>query len=187
MPPTTSPHNCQVQAWISRCDKPLLQSASGPLAGLRFAVKDNMDVAGLPTTAACPAFSHTAATHAVVVHKLLDAGASLLGKTNLDQFACGLNGTRSPAQSVDCASIFARTVAVAASVLQASMGYDPLDPYSRKLSLATQAWAGNFRFGVPSALEFFGDTAAQAAFAQAVQRLVAMGGTPVSIDSNRRA
>jgi allophanate hydrolase len=71
-------------------------SEAGPLCGLKFAVKDNIDVAGWPTTAACPAFAYTAPAHATVVHKLLDAGASLLGKTNLDQFACGLNGTRSP-------------------------------------------------------------------------------------------
>jgi allophanate hydrolase len=66
------------------------------LAGLSFAAKDNIDVAGVPTTAACPAFAYTPMAHAAVVQKLLDAGAQLLGKTNLDQFACGLNGTRSP-------------------------------------------------------------------------------------------
>jgi allophanate hydrolase len=67
-----------------------------PLFGVPFAVKDNIDVAGLPTTAACPAWAHTAPAHATVVQKLLDAGAVLLGKTNLDQFATGLVGTRSP-------------------------------------------------------------------------------------------
>jgi allophanate hydrolase len=50
----------------------------------------------VPTTAGCPAFAYTPSQHATVVQKLLDAGASVLGKTNLDQFACGLNGTRSP-------------------------------------------------------------------------------------------
>ena len=84
------------QAWISRFDTPLTTRKEGALAGLRFAVKDNIDALGLPTTAACPAFSHAVSAHASVVHRLLDAGASLLGKTNLDQFACGLNGTRSP-------------------------------------------------------------------------------------------
>lgn len=84
------------QAWISRFDTPLPGRPGGPLAGLTFAVKDNIDALGLPTTAACPAFSHTPAAHATVVQRLLDAGASLVGKTNLDQFACGLNGTRSP-------------------------------------------------------------------------------------------
>ncbi len=67
-----------------------------PLWGLTFAVKDNIDVAGLPTTAACPAYAHTPQTHAPVVQRLLDAGALLLGKTNLDQFATGLVGVRSP-------------------------------------------------------------------------------------------
>ncbi|MDQ0572947.1 allophanate hydrolase [Variovorax paradoxus] len=84
-------------AWIARFAQPLAGAAGGgPLAGLRFAVKDNIDVAGVPTTAGCPAFDRRPAEHAAVVRKLLDAGASLLGKTNLDQFACGLNGTRSP-------------------------------------------------------------------------------------------
>jgi allophanate hydrolase len=67
-----------------------------PLFGVPFAVKDNIDVAGLPTTAACPAFAHTAAASATVVSRLLAAGAVLIGKTNLDQFATGLVGTRSP-------------------------------------------------------------------------------------------
>ena len=84
------------QAWISRCEPALVTHSAGALAGLAFAVKDNMDVAGMPTTAACPGFAFTPAQHAVVVQKLLDAGATLVGKTNLDQFACGLNGTRSP-------------------------------------------------------------------------------------------
>jgi allophanate hydrolase len=67
-----------------------------PLYGVPFAVKDNIDVAGLPTTAACPAFESTAAVTATAVQRLLDAGAILIGKTNLDQFATGLVGTRSP-------------------------------------------------------------------------------------------
>jgi allophanate hydrolase len=67
-----------------------------PLHGATFAVKDNIDVAGLPTTAACPAFAYTAGTTATAVQRLLDAGAILIGKTNLDQFATGLTGTRSP-------------------------------------------------------------------------------------------
>lgn len=83
-------------AWILKFDAPVTGAKTGPLAGLRFAVKDNMDVAGMPTTAACPAFAYQAASNAKVVQRLLDAGASLVGKTNLDQFACGLNGTRSP-------------------------------------------------------------------------------------------
>ena len=67
-----------------------------PLYGLSFAVKDNIDVAGLPTTAACPAFSTVPTKHATVVARLLDAGALCVGKTNLDQFATGLGGVRSP-------------------------------------------------------------------------------------------
>jgi allophanate hydrolase len=67
-----------------------------PLYGVPFAVKDNIDVAGLPTTAACPGFSHVAAESAPVVARLKAAGAILIGKTNLDQFATGLSGCRSP-------------------------------------------------------------------------------------------
>jgi allophanate hydrolase len=67
-----------------------------PLFGIPFAVKDNIDVAGMPTTAGCPAFAYTPAQTAPIVARLLAAGAVLLGKTNLDQFATGLVGTRSP-------------------------------------------------------------------------------------------
>lgn len=67
-----------------------------PLFGLPFAVKDNIDVAGEPTTAACPAFAYVPERSATVVERLLAAGALYLGKTNLDQFATGLVGTRSP-------------------------------------------------------------------------------------------
>ena len=62
-----------------------------PLFGLPFAVKDNIDVAGMPTTVACPDFSYLPAASAPVVTRLLQAGALLIGKTNLDQFATGLS------------------------------------------------------------------------------------------------
>ena len=67
-----------------------------PLWGIPFTVKDNIDVAGLPTTSACPAFAYAPDKDAEVVARLRAAGAIVLGKTNLDQFATGLNGTRSP-------------------------------------------------------------------------------------------
>lgn len=70
--------------------------AAGPLAGLLLAVKDNVDVAGLPTTAACPGFAYVPDTDAAAVAALKAAGAVVIGKTNLDQFATGLVGTRSP-------------------------------------------------------------------------------------------
>ena len=245
-----SPAALAPQAWITRLDRPLAAAAAGPLAGLAFAAKDNIDVQGVPTTAACPSFAYTPQRHATVVRRLLEAGASLLGKTNLDQFACGLNGTRSPygavpnafdarfvsggsssgsayvvatgqadfslgtdtagsgrvpaglnnivglkpskglisacgvvpaAQSVDCVSIFARTVPLAARVLQQAMGHDPLDPYSRKLTLAAQPYPKAFRFGVPDVLEFCGDELSRKAFHEAVARLRELGGTPVTV------
>ncbi|MFM8677522.1 MAG: amidase family protein, partial [Burkholderiaceae bacterium] len=66
-------------AWIEHFDQPLLGHSSGSLSGLRFAVKDNLDVAGVPTTAACPEFAFTPSAHATVVTKLLRAGAALCG------------------------------------------------------------------------------------------------------------
>ena len=66
------------------------------LWGVPFAVKDNIDVAGLPTTAACPAYSYDPAESAPAVQRLLEAGAIVIGKTNLDQFATGLVGLRTP-------------------------------------------------------------------------------------------
>ncbi|MCB8875375.1 allophanate hydrolase [Acidisoma silvae] len=94
--------------WISRATDDVLMVeaealtarlgdiAALPLYGIPFAVKDNIDVAGLPTTAACPAFEYHPPTSAAVVDKLVAAGAIVIGKTNLDQFATGLVGVRSP-------------------------------------------------------------------------------------------
>lgn len=79
-------------------------SRSLPLYGIPFAVKDNIDVAGLPTTAGCPAYAYTPTTSATVVQRLESAGAMVIGKTNMDQFATGLVGTRSPYGA--CSSVF---------------------------------------------------------------------------------
>ncbi|KDB08562.1 allophanate hydrolase [Burkholderia sp. lig30] len=70
--------------------------ATLPLFGVPFAIKDNIDLAGIPTTAACPAYAYTPARSAPVVERLIAAGAIPVGKTNLDQFATGLSGQRSP-------------------------------------------------------------------------------------------
>ncbi|MDF2789435.1 MAG: atzF, partial [Neobacillus sp.] len=67
-----------------------------PLWGIPFAIKDNIDLAGTPTTSGCPEFSYTPNEHATVVTRLIEAGAIPIGKANLDQFATGLVGTRSP-------------------------------------------------------------------------------------------
>lgn len=66
------------------------------LYGIPFSVKDSIEIAGMPTTLACPSYAYTAIKTAPVVQRILDAGGILIGKTNLDQFATGLNGTRSP-------------------------------------------------------------------------------------------
>ena len=113
---------------IEREDK-----AQMPLYGLPFAVKDNMDVAGMNTTAGCPAFSYVATETATVIRKLEAAGAILVGKTNLDQFATGLVGVRSPYGA--CASVFnpdyisggsssGSAVAVASGLVSFSLGTD---------------------------------------------------------------
>jgi allophanate hydrolase len=104
----------QPQAWISRfpddailaaaarIDERIVQGETLALAGVAFAVKDNIDVVGLPTTAACPAFAYAPVRSAHIVEKLLAAGAICIGKTNMDQFATGLNGTRSPHGAPRC-------------------------------------------------------------------------------------
>jgi allophanate hydrolase len=104
-----------------------------PLAGMTFAVKDNIDVAGMPTTAGCPGYAYTPAASATVVRRLEDAGAILIGKTNMDQFATGLVGTRSPFGA--CSSVFderyisggsssGSAVAVAKGLVTFSLGTD---------------------------------------------------------------
>lgn len=104
-----------------------------PLYGVPFAIKDNIDLAGLPTTAGCPAYSYMPAGSATVVQALLDAGAIPIGKTNLDQFATGLVGARSPHGA--CASVFdaryisggssaGSAVAVAKGLASFSLGTD---------------------------------------------------------------
>jgi allophanate hydrolase len=86
-----------LEARAARVDAMLAAGADLPLAGVPFAVKDNIDVAGIPTTAGCPEYAYVPARSATVVEALLAAGAMFTGKTNLDQFATGLVGTRSPA------------------------------------------------------------------------------------------
>jgi allophanate hydrolase len=131
--------------WITRVDGTALRRraseldaqrgaiASLPLFGIPFAVKDNIDAAGMPTTAACPAFAYVPEASAPVVRDLLAAGAILVGKTNLDQFATGLVGTRSPYGSarnvfdtdyIPGGSSSGSAVAVAAGLVSFSLGTD---------------------------------------------------------------
>lgn len=107
--------------------------AGKPLYGKVFAVKDNIDVEGLPTTAACPAFAYTPAASAFVVAQLEAAGAIVLGKTNLDQFATGLVGVRSPygvprnalrPDLIPGGSSSGSAVAVAAGIVDFALGTD---------------------------------------------------------------
>ena len=133
------------EVWISlRAEQDVLQEAgtvdarvaageSLPLAGLVIAVKDNIDVAGLPTTAGSAAFAYSPESDAVAVARLRAAGAIVLGKTNLDQFATGLVGTRSPFGAVRNAWDPARVsggsssgsaVAVALGIVDFALGTD---------------------------------------------------------------
>ncbi len=132
-------HEGQHPIWISLSDeRTAIANAESidpvlPLAGMPFAVKDNFDVAGMPTTAGCPSFAYVPERTAPVVQRLLDAGAILIGKTNMDQFATGLVGTRSPYGA--CSSVYdsryisggsssGSAVAVAKSLCAFSLGTD---------------------------------------------------------------
>jgi allophanate hydrolase len=119
--------------WISLVPQEQLHRGEGPLAGFTFAIKDNIDLAGLPTTAACPAYAYHPKASAPVVQRLLDAGATAIGKTNMDQFATGLVGTRTPHGA--CSSVFderyisggsssGSAVAVAKGLVRFALGTD---------------------------------------------------------------
>ena len=135
----------QPQAWIERprpeavlarareVDARIAAGETLPLAGVPYAVKDNIDVAGLPTTAACPAFAYRPQQSATVVARLEAAGALMLGKTNLDQFATGLVGARSPYGAPRCVynrayvsggSSSGSAVATAAGLVAFALGTD---------------------------------------------------------------
>ena len=133
------------EIWISRVtaaelsaaaeaiDRAVADGADLPLAGLTFAVKDNIDVGGWATTAGCPAFAYQAALDAPAVRALTEAGALYVGKTNLDQFATGLVGTRSPygavrnavdPERVSGGSSSGSAVAVALGLVDLALGTD---------------------------------------------------------------
>jgi allophanate hydrolase len=129
--------------WIEKTSRErLLEMASAlpsrstndlPLYGVPFAIKDNIDFAGIPTTVGCPAFAFTPKVSATVVEKLTAAGALFVGKTNMDQFATGLVGTRSPygvcqsvfdSKYVSGGSSSGSAVAVAAGMVSFALGTD---------------------------------------------------------------
>jgi len=242
----------QLQPYLARLQDRSLDEL--PLYGIPFAIKDNIDLAGVPTTAGCPDYAYRPDESAFVVQRLLEAGAIPIGKTNLDQFATGLVGTRSPfgscrnpfdpehisggsssgsavaaasglvsfalgtdtagsgrvpaafnhivglkpsrgllsttgvvpaCRSLDCVSIFTLCCEDAHRVLDVCVVFDDRDAYARKLPIAPQSFdPRRFRFGVPrpEQLEFFGNEEAKRLFAQAVERLQALGGEKVEVD-----
>jgi allophanate hydrolase len=137
-----SAHAAATNAWIALTERDELlraaqELAAGPrdlpLFGVPVAVKDNIDVAGMPTTAGCPPFAAVARADATAVDRLRRAGALIVGKTNLDQFATGLVGTRSPYGA--CSSVFSArhvsggsssgsAVSVADGVVSVALGTD---------------------------------------------------------------
>lgn len=117
----------QAQAMMAQGDR------GQPLWGVPFAAKDNIDVQGIPTTAGCPAYAYDPSEDAAVIARLRAAGAILIGKTNLDQFATGLNGSRSPhgaprsvfdADYVSGGSSSGSAVAVASGLAVFALGTD---------------------------------------------------------------
>ena len=121
----------QLTPYLSALDKKTPDEL--PLYGIPFAIKDNIDLSGIPTTAACPAFAYTPKRHAFAVQCLIDAGAIPIGKTNLDQFATGLVGTRTPygacknsfdADYISGGSSAGSAVAVATGQVSFSLGTD---------------------------------------------------------------
>ncbi|MFJ6087460.1 allophanate hydrolase [Streptomyces sp. NPDC092369] len=123
----------EVEAEARSIDERLASGEQLPLAGRLFAVKGNIDVHGLPTTAGCPAYAYTPESDAPVVARLRAAGAVVLGTTNLDQFATGLVGTRSPHGAVRNAvdptrisggSSSGSAVAVALGIVDFALGTD---------------------------------------------------------------
>jgi allophanate hydrolase len=120
-----------MNVWISRVDP--IEPAAGPLHGLTMALKDNIDLVGVPTTAGDPRTTRPAEHNAFVVDQLIAAGAVPLGKTNLDQYATGLVGTRSPygachsvfsADHVSGGSSSGSAVAVASGQVDFALGTD---------------------------------------------------------------
>lgn len=252
----------QPAIWITRCSEEDVLAAAArvdarvaagealPLAGVPFAIKDNIDLADVLTTAGCPRFAYTPQRSATVVERLIAAGAIPMGKTNLDQFATGLNGTRSPfgapvcvfnrayvsggsssgssvavaaglvafalgtdtagsgrvpaafnglvgmkptkgrwstaglvpaCRSLDCITVFSRTIDDSRLIDRIVAGEDPADGFSRAL---VDRSAGVRRIGVPLPEQrvFLGDAASEHLYTQSLEALARTGAELVEVD-----
>ena len=224
-----------------------------PLYGIPFAVKDNIDLENIPTTAGCKEYEYTPTKSAFVVEQLIKSGAIPIGKANLDQFATGLVGTRSPygechnsinkdyisggsssgsavsvaldmasfslgtdtagsgrvpaafnnliglkatkgvistsgvvpaCRSLDCVTIFTKTLEEVETIFEVVNKYDVEDIYSRKYLKSSNNAQEKFTFAIPKKeqLKFFGDDAAEKLFSEAVIKFESLGGKAVEID-----
>jgi allophanate hydrolase len=246
----TPPHPDTV---LAAADEVLGRGQLGPLVAKVLAVKDNIDVAGMPTTAGHPALDRHPSRSATAVKRLVDAGVVVAGKTNLDQFATGLVGTRSPfgvcrnphrpdriaggsssgsavavatgaadlalatdtagsgrvpaalcglvglkptrglvstagvvpaVAGLDCVSVLARTVGLAAAALGVAAGFDPDDPWSRTPPASTPVVGrGPLRIGIPRGRPDGLDGPAGAAWTAARGSLAALGSV-VEVDAD---
>jgi len=241
----------QLEPYIKNLEKKSIEEL--PLYGIPFAIKDNIDLENIPTTAGCKEYEYLPKKSAFVVQQLVDAGAIPIGKTNLDQFATGLVGTRSPygecknsidpeyisggsssgsavsvaldmasfslgtdtagsgrvpaafnnliglkatkgvvstsgvvpaCRSLDCVTVFAKTLEDTKAIFDVVNKYDEEDIYSRVYTPSTHKLKESFTFAIPKKeqLKFFGDEQALELFEKAVKKFESIGGKAVEID-----
>lgn len=189
----------ELEPYLARLDG--VDPGSLPLYGLPFAIKDNIDLAHISTTAACPAFAYTPEQHAFLIQQFIDAGAIPVGKTNLDQFATGLNGTRSPFGScrnalnpdfISGGSSSGSAVAVAKGWVTFSLGTDTAGsgrvPASFNNLIGLKPTIGLFSAtGVVPACRSVDTVSVFALTASDAQAVLAVGAVPDAVDAFSRA
>jgi allophanate hydrolase len=189
----------ELASFLTRLDG--IDPHSLPLYGVPFAIKDNIDLAGIPTTAGCPEFAYTPEDNAFLIQRFIDAGAIPLGKTNLDQFATGLNGTRSPfgacrnafdPEFISGGSSSGSAVAVAKGWVTFSLGTDTAGsgrvPASFNNLIGLKPTIGLFSAtGVVPACRSVDTVSVLALTAADAQAVLAVGAVPDAADAFSRA